>query len=65
MAEVIDTLKTVSDSIVSAPAISTDSIMSSIGTTAATVSEMASSIDTVWVLVAAALVFWMQAWQVS
>ncbi|MDX9748497.1 MAG: ammonium transporter [Paludibacter sp.] len=61
MAEVIDTLKTVSDSIVSAPAISTDSIMSSIGTTAATVSEMASSIDTVWVLVAAALVFWMQA----
>ena len=61
MAEVIDTLKTVSDSIVSAPAISTDSIMSSLETAAATVSEMAMSIDTVWVLVAAALVFWMQA----
>ncbi len=61
MAEVIDTLKTVSDSIASAPAISTDSIMSSLETAAATVSEMAMSIDTIWVLVAAALVFWMQA----
>lgn len=62
MAEVLDTLATVSDSIASAPAaVSTDSIMSTLSTATSTLVEMASSIDTVWVLVAAALVFWMQA----
>lgn len=62
MAETLDTLTMVSDSIASVPAaVSTDSIMSSISTASATLVEMASSIDTVWVLVAAALVFWMQA----
>jgi len=62
MAEVLDTLATVSDSIASAPAaVSTDSIMSTLSSATSTLVEMASSIDTVWVLVAAALVFWMQA----
>lgn len=61
MAEVIDTLKTISDSIAATPEITTDSVMSTIEKVATTASEMAMSIDTVWVLVAAALVFWMQA----
>lgn len=62
MAEVLDTLTTVSDSIASAPAaVSTDSIMSTLSSATGTLVEMASSIDTIWVLVAAALVFWMQA----
>ncbi len=61
MAEVLDSLAMTSDSITSTAALSTDSIMSTLTSTAGTLTELASSIDTVWVLVAAALVFWMQA----
>jgi Amt family ammonium transporter len=63
MAEILDTLATTAgDSIANIPAtVSTDSIMNSLSTATSTIADMASSIDTVWVLVAAALVFWMQA----
>ncbi len=61
MAEVLDSLAMASDSIISTTAVSSDSIMSTLTSTAGTLVEMASSIDTVWVLIAAALVFWMQA----
>ena len=62
MAEVLDTIMIASDSISSVvPVVTTDSIASSLTVATDTIGELIFSLDTVWVLLASALVFFMQA----